>query len=81
VRHDRRKKRRHSPTVPKPTNHDIAPAHYRRRRCSPRTVQLSIKCAPEAAELLAAIAEKQDWTYGETLDRALAALQRDLTGQ
>jgi hypothetical protein len=34
-----------------------------------------------AAELLAAIFHRQDWVYGETLDRALAALQRELTSQ
>jgi hypothetical protein len=31
--------------------------------------------------LLAAIFDRQDWVYGETLDRALAALQRELTSQ
>jgi len=70
-----------SATVPAPANHAISPARYRRRRRSPRSVQLSIKATPQGAELLSAIADKQEWTYGETLDRALAALQRELASQ
>jgi len=65
--------------VPTTDSHGIAPAQYRRRRRSPRSVQLSIKATPQGAELLAAIADEQDWTYGETLDRALYALQRELS--
>jgi len=68
-------------TAPASANHAIAPAQYRRRRRSPRNVQLSIKATPQGAELLSAIADKPEWTYGETLDRALAALERELTSQ
>jgi len=69
------------PTAPAPANREPASPNYRRRRRSPRSVQLSIKATPQGAERLAAIADKQDWTYGETLDRALDALQRELTSQ
>jgi hypothetical protein len=43
-----------------------------------RTAAFSAKTTPETVDALYAIAERQGWKVGETLERALAALQREL---
>ena len=45
-----------------------------------RTAAFSAKTTPETVDALYAIAERQGWKVGETLERALAALQRELAG-
>jgi hypothetical protein len=45
-----------------------------------RTMQFNARTTPATVEALYAIADRQGWLVGETLERALAALQRELTG-
>jgi hypothetical protein len=43
-----------------------------------RTMQFNARAKPETIEALYAIADRQGWLVGETLEHALAALQREL---
>ena len=43
-----------------------------------RNIQLSLKVSSETAAAFYAIADSQKWVLGETLERAVAALQREL---
>jgi hypothetical protein len=46
-----------------------------------RTMQFNARTTPQTIEALYAIADRQGWLVGETLEHALAALQRELAGQ
>jgi hypothetical protein len=46
-----------------------------------RTMQFNARTTPQTVEALYAIADSQGWLVGETLEHALAALQRELAGQ
>jgi hypothetical protein len=46
-----------------------------------RTMQFNARTTPETVEALYAIADRQGWLVGETLEHALAALQRELAEQ
>jgi hypothetical protein len=46
-----------------------------------RTMQFNARAKPETVEALYAIADQQGWLVGETLEHAVAALQRKLTGR
>jgi hypothetical protein len=46
-----------------------------------RTMQFYARTRPQTVEALYAIADQQGWLAGETLERALAALRRELAGQ
>jgi hypothetical protein len=46
-----------------------------------RTTQFNARTTPQTVEALYAIADRQGWLVGETLEHALAALQRELEGQ
>jgi hypothetical protein len=46
-----------------------------------RTMQFSARTTPQTVEALYAIADRQGWLVGETLEHALAALQRELAGK
>lgn len=50
----------------------------RRRHRTGRNVQLNIKVTPETLAEFNALCERQGWVQGETLARALAALQAEL---
>jgi len=66
---------------PKSVSAPIASAkHEPRRYRTGRNVQLNIKARTEAIEAFYAIAEKQGWVLGETFERAIDALKRDLAG-
>jgi len=43
-----------------------------------RNVQFNAKASREVVDAIYAIAEKQGWVLGETLERAVAALRREL---
>jgi hypothetical protein len=45
-----------------------------------RTMQFNARTTPQTVEALYAIADQQSWLVGETLEHALAALQRELAG-
>ena len=64
---------------PQPTS--LSPAKRKPRTYrTGRTAAFSAKTTPETVDTLYAIAERQGWKVGETLERALAALQRELAG-
>jgi hypothetical protein len=45
-----------------------------------RTMQFNARTTPQTVTALYAIADQQGWLVGETLEHALAALQRELAG-
>jgi len=49
--------------------------HHRR---TGRTAQLAAKIRPEYLDRLYGMAERQNWLVGETVERALDALQREI---
>jgi hypothetical protein len=57
------------------------------RRRQPRThrtgrnVQFNVKASQETIDAFYRISDAQNWVLGETLERALAALERELTGR
>jgi hypothetical protein len=55
-----------------------APKPARRRRTG-RNVQFNIKATPETIERFTRIADTNGWVFGETLERALDALERIAT--
>src|SRR4051794_23257002 len=57
-----------------------APREQRRHRTG-RNVQLNIKARAEAVEAFYAIADREKWVLGETFERAIEALNRELTGE
>ena len=66
----------HSPELP------AAPAAIRRQPRTHRTgrnVQFNVKAAQETIDAFYAISDAQGWVLGETLEKALAVLQRELT--
>jgi len=46
-----------------------------------RTMQFNARAKPQTVEALYAIADRQGWLVGETLEHALAALERELVGK
>jgi hypothetical protein len=52
-----------------------------RRHRTGRTQQFNARTTPETVEAFYAIADRQGWLVGETLEHALAALKRELEGQ
>lgn len=59
----------------KPKAAKPAPTSQRRRRTG-RNVQFNIKTTPETIERFTALADKHGWVFGETLERALDALEQ-----
>jgi hypothetical protein len=51
-----------------------------RRYRTGRNIQLNIKARAEAIDAFYAIADRQGWVLGETFERAVAALERELAG-
>ncbi len=52
-----------------------------RRRRTGRNVQFNIKATPETIARFTALADKNGWVFGETLDRALDALEQVSSGK
>jgi hypothetical protein len=52
-----------------------------RRYRTGRNIQLNIKARAEAIEAFYAIADQRGWVLGETFERAIDALKRDLATQ
>lgn len=46
-----------------------------------RNVQFNVKASQEAIDAFYRISDEQGWVLGETLERALAALERDLAAK
>lgn len=62
-----------SPRSPAPP-----PKREPRRYRTGRNVQFNMKASQEVVDTFYAISDKQGWVLGETLEHALAALQREL---
>lgn len=58
-----------------------APKREPRRHRTGRTMQFNCRTTKECADGMYAIADQQGWLVGETLERAYAALRRELEGQ
>lgn len=56
------------------------PKRAPRRHRTGRNVQLNLKVSAEVLDAFYAIADRQEWVLGETLEQAVAALQRELNG-
>ena len=52
-----------------------------RRRRTGRNMQLNLKVAAEPFELFYQITDRQGWVLGETFEKAVAALQKELAAQ
>ena len=50
---------------------------FPRRRRTGRNAQLNIKARPDTVAAFAAIADARDWGFGETLEHAVALLERE----
>lgn len=59
----------------------VAPRREPRRHRTGRTQQFNCRTTRECADGMYAIADQQGWLVGETLERAYAALKRELEGQ
>jgi hypothetical protein len=67
---------------PKPVSAPIASAKREPRRYrTGRNMQLNIKARTEVIEAFYAIADEQGWVLGETFERAIDALKRDLAAR
>jgi len=62
---------------PQPARSELA-RHEQRRHRTGRNVQLNIKARAEAVETFYSIADSQCWVLGETFERAIEALRREL---
>ena len=60
-----------APVAPAP-----APKQVRRRRTG-RNAQFNLKARPETIQSFCAVADARDWGLGETLEHAVALLQRE----
>jgi len=68
-----------SPSVTEPAEQKDDPLKRTPRRYrTGRNVQLNIKVSAETIESFYAVADKEGWVLGETLERAVAALKNEL---
>jgi hypothetical protein len=51
-----------------------------RRHRTGRNVQFNVKASQETIDSFYAISDRQGWVLGETMEHALAALERELAG-
>jgi hypothetical protein len=59
-----------------PAGSHASPKVQRRHRTG-RSVQVNIKATQETINRLTAISDRHHWVFGETLEHALAALERE----
>jgi hypothetical protein len=57
------------------------PKREQRRHRTGRNVQFNVKASQATVDAFYAISDRQGWVLGETLEHALAALERELAGQ
>jgi hypothetical protein len=69
--------RSREPTPPPATNARRVPRRHR----TGRNVQFNVKASQETIDAFYAISDSKGWVLGETLEHALAALQRELAGK
>ena len=63
---------------PKPAKPASSPKHSPRRYRTGRNVQLNLKASQETVDAFYAVADKNGWVLGETLERAIQALEREM---
>jgi hypothetical protein len=63
---------------PKPAKQPLVSKREPRRHRTGRNVQLNLKASQETVDAFYAVTDKNDWVLGETLERAIQALQREL---
>jgi len=63
---------------PKPVPESVPARREPRRHRTGRNVQLNIKARAEAVDAFYTLADQQNWVLGETFERAIDALQREL---
>src|SRR5690348_13363661 len=66
---------------PAPTQKKKSTEREHRRYTTGRNVQLSLKVRREAQDRFYAIADQQGWVLGETLEKAVSALEKELKGK
>lgn len=65
-----------------PANPEAAPQRRKpRRHRTGRTAQLNVRTTPRTVDAFYAIADQEGWLVGETVEQALAALQRELAAR
>jgi hypothetical protein len=64
--------------APAPSPKKATAEKERRRYTTGRNVQLNIKVRSETLDAFYSIADAEKWVLGETLERAVAALQKEL---
>ncbi len=57
------------------------PRREQRRHRTGRNVQFNVKASQETVDAFYAISDAQHWVLGETLEHALAALERELAAR
>jgi len=67
-----------APSAPLPT--PTVPTSPVRRRRTGRNAQFNLKAKPETIAAFCAVADRQGWGLGETLEYAVALLERDYGG-
>ena len=80
----REPKPRHAPAPPEEhatASAPVMPRRQPRRHRTGRTMQLNARTTPQTVEAFYAIADAQGWLVGETIEHALAALQRELAAK
>lgn len=72
-----------APTVPKPEppTGGAGEGSVQRRRRTGRNAQFNLKAKPETIEAFCAIADRQGWGLGETLEHAVELLQQRHPGR
>jgi hypothetical protein len=58
----------------------VAPRLAQRRHRTGRNAQINIKATRETIDAFLALSDRQGWVLGETLEHALQALERTLSG-
>jgi hypothetical protein len=66
-----------APSPPKASKPKRQPRTHR----TGRNVQFNVKASQDAVDVFYRISDEQEWVLGETLERALAALERELKEQ
>ena len=87
VRSSRFRSRESQPTADQPEADDRSPVSQPPTKRQPmvyrtgRNTTFSVKTTPETVEAFYEIARAQDWKAGETFEKAIAALQRELASR
>jgi hypothetical protein len=68
------------PVIKPPAKEDDASKRAPRRYRTGRNVQLNVKVSAETIEAFYALADREGWVLGETLEKAVAALKKELAG-